>query len=48
MNAEYIARTGDTMYRIGPRIVVCEGSVRDCSALVEKLAAAMTADAGRP
>jgi Zn ribbon nucleic-acid-binding protein len=48
VDAEYIARTGDRTYRVGQRIVVREVSVRECSTLVEKLAAAMTADARRP
>lgn len=48
VDAEYIARTGDTAYQVGQRIVVREASVRECSILVEALATAMTADAGTP
>ena len=45
VDADYIARTGDTAYRIGQRIVVREAAVRECLALVEGLAAGMAHDA---
>ena len=45
VDADYIARTGDTAYRIGQRIVIREAAVRECLALTEKLAAGMAHDA---
>jgi hypothetical protein len=48
VDADYIARTGDTTYRVGQRIVVRAAGVRECAVFVEKLAAAMVADAGTP
>ncbi len=45
IDAEYIARTGDTAYRIGQRLVIRGTPVRDCLALIEKLAAGMASDA---
>ena len=37
VDADYIARTGDTAYRIGQRIVIREAAVRESLALTEKL-----------
>jgi hypothetical protein len=50
VDQDYITRSGDTAYRIGQRIVVREMAVRECLGLIEKLAAAMSADvaAGSP
>ena len=45
VDADYIARAGDTAYRIGQRIVIRETAVRECLALTEKLAAGMAHDA---
>ena len=45
VDADYIARAGDTAYRIGQRIVIRERAVRECLALTEKLAAGMAHDA---
>jgi len=42
---DYIKRTGDTAYRVGQRLVMREVAVRECLALIEKLAAGMTSDA---
>lgn len=44
IDPDYIARTGDTAYRAGQRLVIRESAVRDCLALIEKLAAAMAWD----
>lgn len=44
VDADYINRTGDTNYRIGQRLVVRESAVRDCLALIEKLATGMASD----
>ncbi|MCI0466831.1 MAG: hypothetical protein L0Y57_07485 [Beijerinckiaceae bacterium] len=43
-DADYIARIGDTAYRVGQRLVIREASVRECLALIEKLATAMATD----
>ena len=50
VDQDYITRCGDTGYRVGQRIVVREMAVRECLGLIEKLAAAMSADvaAGSP
>jgi hypothetical protein len=40
-----VARTGDTAYRIGQRLVIREAAVCECLALIERLAAAMASDA---
>ena len=45
MDADYVARTGDTAYHIGQRLVIREAAVRECLALIERLAAAMASDA---
>jgi uncharacterized Zn finger protein (UPF0148 family) len=45
VDADYVARTGDTAYRMGQRLVLRDTAVRECLALIEKLAAAMAADA---
>lgn len=45
VDEDYIARSGDTAYRVGQRLVVREAAVRECLALVERLAAAMASDA---
>ncbi len=42
VDADYIARSGDTAYQVGQRLVIREGSVRECLALIEKLTTAMT------
>jgi hypothetical protein len=44
VDADYIARTGDTSYRVGQRVVVREAAVRECLDLIEKLAAGMASD----
>ena len=41
VDAEYIARSGDTSYREGQRLVVRAESVRECLTLIEKLASGM-------
>ncbi|WP_157085062.1 hypothetical protein [Hydrogenophaga palleronii] len=46
VDEDYLARSGDTRYRAGQRIVVREDAVRLCVDLVEKLAAGMSRDAG--
>lgn len=38
VDADYIAKTGDTSYREGQRLVIREAAVRNCLAVVEKLA----------
>lgn len=43
VDADYIARSGDTSYREGQRLVVREASVRECLALIEKLARGIAA-----
>ena len=47
VDQDYITRSSDTAYRVGQRIVVRESAVRECLALIEKLAAAMAADTDR-
>lgn len=37
-------RTGDNAYRVGQRVVIRESAVRECLALVEKLAGKMAAN----
>ena len=39
---DYIARTGDSSYRIGQRVVIREAAVRECLTLIEKLALGLT------
>lgn len=41
---DYLARTGDTAYRAGQRLVIREAAVRECLLLIEKLTAGMAAD----
>lgn len=41
VDADYIARSGDTAYRVGQRLVIRDGSVRECLRLIKKLASAM-------
>jgi len=43
VDADYIARSADTSYREGQRLVVREASVRECLTLVEKLARGIAA-----
>ena len=38
----YIARTGDSSYRVGQRVVIREAAVRECLTLIEKLALGLT------
>lgn len=38
VDGDYIARSGDASYREGQRLVIREASIRECLALVEKLA----------
>ena len=45
VDADYIARTADTAYRIGQRVVIRDTAVRDSLSLIEKLAMAMASDA---
>jgi hypothetical protein len=45
VDADYIARTGDSTYREGQRLVIREPGVRECLALVEKLACGLAKDA---
>jgi hypothetical protein len=45
VDSDYIARTGDTAYHVGQRLVVRQAAVRECLALIGKLAAGMTCDA---
>lgn len=42
VDADYVARSGDTAYQVGQRLIIREGSVRECLALIEKLTSAMT------
>jgi hypothetical protein len=44
VDRDYIARSGDTSYRPGQRLVIRGAAVRACLDLIEKLAAAMAAD----
>jgi hypothetical protein len=44
VDADYLRRTGDNAYRVGQRVVIRESAVRECLALVEKLAGKMAAD----
>ena len=44
VDADYIDRTGDNIYRVGQRLVIHESTVRDCLALIEKLATGMASD----
>jgi len=44
VDADYIARAGDAAYRVGQRLFIRETAVRECLALIEKLALAMAAD----
>lgn len=44
VDQDYLARSGDTAYRLGQRLVVREAAVRECLTLIEKLAAAMVSD----
>jgi hypothetical protein len=41
VDADYIARSGDTAYRVGQRLVIRETGVRECVSLIERLASAM-------
>ncbi|MGD9878578.1 MAG: hypothetical protein AB7U95_00430 [Reyranella sp.] len=41
VDVEYIARSGDTTYHVGQRLVLRECSVRECVALIEKLVSKM-------
>lgn len=41
VDANYIARSGDSSYRVGQRLVMREASVRECVALIEKLGKTM-------
>lgn len=43
VDADYIARSGDTSYREGQRLVIRETAVRECLTLIEKLARGMAA-----
>jgi len=43
VDADYLARSGDTAYREGQRLVIRDISVRECIELLEKLAASMAA-----
>lgn len=45
VDADYLAKTGDPVYRAGQRIVVRETAVRDCLALVGDLATGLARDA---
>jgi len=47
VDEDYIKRSGDTLYRIGQRLVVRETSVRECLVLIVKLAAGLADDARR-
>lgn len=44
VDAEYVAKSGDTTYREGQRLVIHADDVRTCVGLVEKLGNAMRAD----
>jgi uncharacterized Zn finger protein (UPF0148 family) len=44
VDQDYIARSGDTAYRPGMRLVIREITVRECIKLIEKLASSMIAD----
>ncbi|QIG94465.1 MULTISPECIES: hypothetical protein [Bradyrhizobium] len=44
VDADYVAKTRDTNYREGQRLVIREAAVRECLALVEKLGAGLTSD----
>jgi hypothetical protein len=44
VDEDYVARTGDTTYRPGQRLVVREAAVRDCLSIIEKLTRGMSAD----
>ncbi len=45
VDQDYIARSGDTAYRPGQRVVVRESAIRDCVDRIEKLASGMAGDA---
>jgi hypothetical protein len=47
IDEEYIARSGDTTYRPGQRLVVRETGVKKCLFLVEKLAGNLRADSSQ-
>lgn len=47
VDADYLARSGDTTYRAGQRLVIREPAVRECLALIEKLAVGMAGDVPR-
>jgi hypothetical protein len=47
VDESYIARSGDTSYRVGQRVVIREMAVREGLVLIEKLAASMADDARR-
>lgn len=44
---DYVARSGDTTYCSGQRVVVREAAVRECAQLIETLAVGMKRDVGR-
>jgi hypothetical protein len=50
IDEDYIARSGDTIYRVGQRLIVREAHARECAGLVRKLGNALQAevDALRP
>jgi hypothetical protein len=41
---DYVARSGDTTYRVGQRLVIREANARNCLSLVRKLGTAMLAE----
>lgn len=41
---DYVAKSGDTAYRVGQRLVVREATVRDCAELIDALAIGMERD----
>lgn len=45
VDADYLAKTGDPVYRPGQRLVVREAAVRECLTLVTELAAGLVRDA---
>lgn len=46
VDADYISRSGDRVYRVGQRLTLRESGVRECIDLVEKLATGLRSDAG--
>ena len=48
IDTRYITRTGEPLDRLGQRLIIRDGAVRECLLLIEKLTAGMAGDAPAP